>query len=72
MSYLVACLLTLLQNSFSRYLAIIKWELTYFFHQTLNQCFSYIMSKEKKNHKIWPLKVYSNLKLPNGTVAGIK
>ena len=24
--------------------------------------FSYIMSKEKKNHEIWPLKVYSNLK----------
>ena len=21
------------------------------------------MSKEKKNHKIWPLKVYSNLKV---------
>ena len=37
--------------------------LTYFFHQTLNRCFSYIMSKEKKNHKIWPLKVYSNLNL---------
>ena len=36
--------------------------LTYFFHQTLNRCFSNIMSKEK-NHKIWPLKVYSNLKV---------
>ena len=33
-----------------------------FFHQTLNHYFSYIGSKEKKLRKIWPLKVYSNLK----------
>ena len=36
--------------------------LLFFFHQALNQCISYIITKEKKNHKIWPLKVYSNLK----------
>ena len=41
--------------------------LTYFFHQTLNRCFSYIMSTEKKqNRKIWPLKIYSNLNLLYG------
>ena len=34
--------------------------LTYFFHQTLNRCFSYIRSKENKIRKIWSLKVYSN------------
>ena len=33
-----------------------------FFHQTLNHYFSYIGSKENKFRKIWPLKVYSNLK----------
>ena len=36
--------------------------LTFFFHQTLNRYFSYIRNKEKKIRKIWPLKVYSNLK----------
>ena len=39
--------------------------LTCFFHQTLNQYFSYIRNKEKKFRKIWPLKVYSNLKNRN-------
>ena len=36
--------------------------LTYFFHQPLNRCFSYIISKEKKIAKL-ALKVYSNLNL---------
>ena len=36
--------------------------LTYFFHQTLNRCFSYIRSKENKIRNIWSLKVYSKLK----------
>ena len=42
--------------------------LTCFFHQTLNRYFSYIRNKEKKIRKIWPLKVYSNLKRMTGLV----
>ena len=36
-----------------------------FLHQTFNRYFTYIGNKEKKIRKIWPLKVYSNLKVQN-------
>ena len=39
------------------------------FHQTLKWYFSYIRNKEKKNRKIWPFKVYSDLKQADHTLS---